>query len=765
METPDNVPTEAKKPQSADEMAFPREVRLGELLVCAAMITKSQLQEALEIQQKGARYRWIGQILVERNAITQKQLNLFLDIYRKRPQLGEILVKSKTITRDQLNVALEHQKAAGLPLGEILLKLKHLTEETLRQALSTQLNIPFIDLGRFSIDRSLARLINKTYAKRHHLVPIARLGNTITVAMDDPTDVEVINELQSLTGFTVNVVTATHAQIQRAFSQAYAEQLREGPQIADRLELITDHPPVPMTKVKYREDHRPTKKADDLVRNLINIARAHKASDIHLETVDRRMQARFRIDGVLQALNLGVLDDSINVNRGAIISRIKVLGNLDIAEKRRPQDGSFRVHVIENGHILKIDVRISIIPGYYGENVVLRMLDPRDAPTSPEQLGFSRHVTEKLSALLQRTSGMLLITGPTGSGKSTTLFAALMAVYRPEIKILTAEDPIEYVHEDFTQCEVNDKIGNTFASYLRSFLRHDPEVIMLGEIRDNTTAEMAFRAAQTGHLLLSTLHTNDAISAVTRLIDLGIDPNLVSSSLLGVLAQRLVREICFQCREQYMPSDELLREFFVVPPTHIRWYKGRGCPRCHFTGYRGRVAVAELWIPNENDIILINKGAPFDEIRASSYNSTVFMAEDVKDKLYAGKTTLDELIRTLPYSSVYQFRHSPAYQQAAKETTLLLKEERTKVSGKARVMSGSFEAEIGNGSDWTITDMVIHVVAKDKNGSVKWDRKFTVSTDIRPRSTGHISFAVTPEEHVSSHDWYIDEIRGYPGNY
>lgn len=329
---------------------------------------------------------------------------------------------------------------------------------------------------------------------------------------------------------------------------------------------------------------------------------------------------------------------------------------MDIAEKRRPQDGSFRVQVERDGQIIKVDVRASIIPSHYGEDVVLRILDPRNAPKILKELGFSQPITEKLTQLLKRTTGVILITGPTGSGKSSTLHGALMTLYRPQIRILTAEDPIEYVYEHFSQCEVNEKIGNTFANYLRAFLRHDPEVIMIGEIRDEETAEMAFRAAQTGHLLLSSLHTNDAVSSLLRLLDLHIDPNLIASSLVGVLSQRLVREICSQCKEEYMPSQELLKEFFSVPPAHIRWQKGRGCPRCNFTGYKGRTAVGELWIPNERDIILINKGAPFEEIRASSSASTVSMAEDAMEKLRDGRTNLEELIRVLPYSSIYQFR-------------------------------------------------------------------------------------------------------------
>ncbi len=369
------------------------------------------------------------------------------------------------------------------------------------------------------------------------------------------------------------------------------------------------------------------------------------------------MHVRFRMDGILQELYLGALEDDINVNQGAIVSRIKILGRLDIAEKRRPQDGSFRVQIAKDGHIVKIDFRISIVPGHYGESVVLRVLDPRNAPQSIGQLGFWQPITAKLHQLLQRTTGLLLITGPTGSGKSTTLYAALKTLYRPEITVLTAEDPVEYVYDEFTQCEINDKIGNTFAHYLRSFLRHDPEVIMIGEIRDEETAEMALRAAQTGHLVLSTLHTNDAIGAIPRLLDLGTDANLITSCLLGVLSQRLVRKVCAICKEPYTPAADLLSEFFEQPPVGICWYRGKGCAHCNYTGYKGRMVVAELWLPTDEEVVLINKAAPFDEIKLCSYKNTLLMADDVFDKLCGGQTNLEELIRTLPYACIDQMRH------------------------------------------------------------------------------------------------------------
>ena len=280
------------------------------------------------------------------------------------------------------------------------------------------------------------------------------------------------------------------------------------------------------------------------------------------------------------------------------------------------------------------------------------MLDPRNMPESIDRLGLSDRITEEFRQLLKAPAGIILVTGPTGSGKSTTLFAALRELYRPEIKILTAENPIEYVCDKFSQHEVNERVGNTFASYLRAFLRHDPEVIMIGEIRDAETAELAFRAAQTGHLVLSTMHTNDAVSAVTRLWDLGIDGATITSSILGVLSQRLIRQVCVHCTEEYLPPSTLLRALNIRPNSGLTWHRGRGCPTCYSTGYKGRLAVGELWVPNDNDIVLINKQAPFEEIRRSADASTFSIAEDVRDRLLQGRTNLEELVRMLPFRSL-----------------------------------------------------------------------------------------------------------------
>jgi type II secretory ATPase GspE/PulE/Tfp pilus assembly ATPase PilB-like protein len=630
------------------------ESRLGDLLIERRLITLSQLQGALLVQQEAGGYLPLGQILIDRGLITRRQLHLILEWTKKRPKLGEVLVKSGAIDADQLQRALQEQGNLRLPLGETLVKLGYLTEETMRQALCLQLNIPYLDLDRLDIDVGLARLVNRSYATRHHLVPLARVADTLTVAMDDPADLEVIDELTRSSGCSVRVVTSSFQSIEEAIARLYDRVLKAASETSDEgFALVSVAEAGPLSE--YSPEGR---RADGIVRQILNLGIEKQCSDIHLEPLSSRtLHVRFRVDGVLQELDLGPLQQACNDNVLAIISRIKILGKLDISERRRPQDGSFRLRADRpTGEQLDFDFRLSVVPSYYGESVVVRILDRRRAPKSIDELGFPQPVVERLRAVLKRPSGIFLITGPTGSGKSTTLYAALMTVYRPQIRIVTVEDPIEYVYEQFSQSEVNERIGNTFAKYLRALLRHDPEVMMVGEIRDEETAEMAFRAAQTGHLLLSTLHTNDAVSAVLRLVDLKVEPTLISSSLIAVLSQRLVRTICPQCRETYRPSDELMREFFDRPPADIAWYRGRGCEHCEFTGYRGRRLIAELWIPSENDVVLISKSAPLDELRASSARTTYSLAESALLLLKGGHTNLEELIRMVPYASVYRFR-------------------------------------------------------------------------------------------------------------
>ncbi len=643
------------------------QVQIGQWLLEQGLISQEQLDSALAAQASAPTYLPLGRILVEQKAISERQLSFALErAGSKRLRLGEVLVRSGVLTQARLEHALSQQERLRLPLGQVLIKLGFVTDAAMRQALGIQLNIPFVDLDRQTADPRLARLINANYARRHVLVPVAQVGETLTVCMDDPTNMSVIHELAASTGFVVNAITAAHESIRRAFQRLYGQTIDTPspvtPSSSSFSESIEISPvdggdsgqgPV---EGEFVAEQLHGKSADAAVRHLLAVALDRRCSDIHMETLSASTHVRFRLDGVLREIDLGAMQEICDRGGAQIISRIKVLAKLDIAERRRPQDGSFRARIERNGQTENIDFRVSIIPGYYGESCVLRILDKKNAPSSLDQLGFSQAVSSTFNQLLKRPAGILLVAGPTGSGKSTTLYAALMAVYRPEIRVLTAEDPIEYVYEQFTQSEVNERVGNTFARYLRAFLRHDPEVILVGEIRDEETAEMAFRAAQTGHLLLSTLHSNDAISTVSRLLDLNVDPNLIASSLLGVLAQRLVRCICPKCRQKHEPPPEVVREFFPTRPVGLTFYQGTGCPACNFTGYKGRTSIAELWAPDAEDMLLISKKASFDDVRASAVRTTVSMAQDVMERLVNGRTTLEELIRLMPYSSVHQFR-------------------------------------------------------------------------------------------------------------
>ena len=568
-----------------------------------------------------------------------------------RSRLGEILVANETITPGQLEHALAQQKELKLPLGKTLLKLNYLSDEAMRQALSLQLNVPYLDLEKVVIDRQLGKIISRSYARRYSLLPVAQIGRTLTVAMDDPTASVVIEELARLTNQSITVVTASSKAIQQGLRRLY----EDGGDGADAVSTAKRPDPAEASARSQTIDGQVARRADELFHQVLMHALESRCSDIHLEMLPHGLQIRYRVDGVLRKPDFGALQRTLDKNMREIVSRIKILSKLDIAERRRPQDGSFQV-ISDNSAALTIDLRVSILPSYSGESVVIRILDRTRAPKSFDELDLAPAVLEKLLALLKNTTGMLLVTGPTGSGKSTTLYSALMNLHRPEIRILTAEDPVEYVYPELSQFEVNDVIGNTFANYLRAFLRHDPEVIMIGEIRDEQTAEMAFRAAQTGHFLLSTLHTNSAVAALPRLLDLKIEPSLIAASLVGVMSQRLIRKVCPSCKREDTPSAALVADFFGATRPPFPLYRGGGCAACGSSGYRGRMVIADLWVPDDEDFHLIIRQAPFDEIRRSARRTTLTMADDAYTRLEQGRTTLEELSRVLPFATVTEMR-------------------------------------------------------------------------------------------------------------
>jgi type IV pilus assembly protein PilB len=628
-------------------------VRLGELLVAEGLVTPTQLEEALRVQRAPDRYAPLGHILITQKIVTRDQLLSVLERHRRSSKLGDILLKSREINRTQLEAALADQQRTQQPLGEVLFRLGYISEERLRVALCRQLHIRFFNLDTIILDPTLRNLVSEKFAMKHRTVPVARIGNLLVLAMDDPTQSRLVDDVGSTTGLKIEVITSTSDHITRALERLYRAEVVPSLAAGTTVDVIGEDAD---NGIYASSATRRMDSADEIVRKLLRFAIDRGASDIHLETINSRLQVRFRIDGMLQHFNLGALGDDLGRQRVEVLSRIKILATLDIAERRRAQDGSFRARVESDGRVVPMDFRVSVIPGYYGENAVVRILDPRGAPESLVTLKMAAPVTERLQQLIRSSAGTILVTGPTGSGKSTSLFAIMKSVYRPEIKIVTAEDPIEYVCPQFCQHEVDERIGNTFASYTRSFLRHDPEVIMLGEIRDADTAKLAFRAAQTGHLVLSTLHTNDALGAIARLNDLGVDSGMCSSSLLGVLAQRLVREICWNCKEEYTPPAGMLETTFDMVPSDLRWYHGTGCPTCHQTGYKRRMAIAELWTPSADDVLLISQNAPFDAIVASARKNTYSMATDALAKLREGSTTLDELLRVLPASGLRELR-------------------------------------------------------------------------------------------------------------
>jgi type IV pilus assembly protein PilB len=652
MKTP-TVDADAAKSHEAEAPEAP--LRLGELLVADGLVTPAQLEEALRVQSAPDGYAPLGHILIAQKIVTRDQLLSVLGRHRRSSKLGDILLKSREIDRTQLEAALEEQRRTQQPLGEVLLRLGYISEERLRVALCRQLHIRFFNLDTIILDPTLRNLVSEKFAMKHRAVPISRVGNLLVLAIDDPTQSRLVDDLESTTGLKIEVITSTSDHITRALDRLYRAEavptLGAGA-VLDVIGIGDDAD----NSIYTPSTTRRMDSADEVVRKLLRFAIDRGASDIHLETISNRLQVRFRIDGMLQNFNLGSLGDDLGRQRVEVLSRIKILATLDIAERRRPQDGSFRARVESDGRVVPMDFRVSVIPGYYGENAVIRVLDPRGAPESLAALKMAAPVTERLEQLIRSSAGMILVTGPTGSGKSTSLFAIMKSLYRPEIKIVTAEDPIEYVCPQFCQHEVDERIGNTFASFTRSFLRHDPEVIMLGEIRDADTAKLAFRAAQTGHLVLSTLHTTDALGAVARLNDLGVDSGMCSASLLGVVAQRLVREICWNCKEEYTPPNGLLETTFEMVPDDLRWYHGVGCSKCHQTGYRRRRAVVELWTPGADDALLISQNAPFDAIAASARKTTYSLATDAMAKLREGSTTLDELLRVLPGSALRELR-------------------------------------------------------------------------------------------------------------
>ncbi|MBN1404942.1 MAG: Flp pilus assembly complex ATPase component TadA [Candidatus Omnitrophica bacterium] len=507
---------------------------------------------------------------------------------KSKLKLGEILIKQGLLTQSQLEEALRLQKRHGRPIGDILTENNFVSEKDVCDALARQLDIPFVSLKDGSLvpsqEQGLEKLIPDMFARQHLVLPIAKHGNLLSVALFNPLDLLVIDNLKRIAVCEIAPLIATRADLREAIDKFYGkkEMLKEA---VEQSYTIEEGIPIEAEEKTSLEDV--VSKAEEapvikLVNLLLIQAIKERASDIHIEPFKQKINVRFRIDGILYP----IAPPSQHL-LPALISRIKILSKMDIAEKRLPQDGGFTVKVEDRS----IDIRSSVIPTIFGEKAVLRILDKGAVSFELDKLGFSADDLKKIKDAIIRPYGLIFITGPTGSGKSTTLYAALNFIKSPNKNIITIEDPVEYNIEGINQVQVKPQIGLTFANGLRSFLRQDPDVMMVGEVRDIETAEISIRAGLTGHLVFSTLHTNDAPSAVTRLIDIGVEPYLVASGLIVIMAQRLVRKLCLSCKEPAELPPELIKKY-NLPKKQV--FKAKGCQQCHNTGYSGRTIITEV---------------------------------------------------------------------------------------------------------------------------------------------------------------------------
>jgi len=558
-------------------------------------------------------------------------------------KLGDILISEGIIAEKQVAEAIGLQEKEGGKLGEVLIRLGYVNEEQIVIALSKQLSIPYVSLASGKLkpnsDQNLEELIPQDFAIKNIVLPLSRSLNSLTVVMFDPLDLILLDNLKKITGCEINVVVSTRSDILKALETFYGRDkiFRDAIQIAGDeekaaiKELASEETDLSLDKLIAQAEEAPVVKLVDL---LIRQAIEENASDIHLEPHYDKLSLRYRIDGVL--FDMPSPSASLYL---PIISRIKILSKMDIAEKRLPQDGGFMVKV---GKRL-IDLRVSTLPTIYGEKIVLRILDKSRVPLDLAKLGFLPQELELIRKGINTSYGLVFLTGPTGSGKSTTLYASLNEIKSSTRNILTVEDPVEYRIEGINQVQVKPEIGLTFANSLRCFLRQDPDIILVGEVRDLETAEMTIRAALTGHLVFSTLHTNDASSTITRLVDIGIPSYLVTASTRLIVAQRLVRKLCASCKEPYEVKDETLPEGVTINSPVI--YRAKGCEKCNFIGYKARSVIAEILLVNEAMRLAIHRGAPPSEVMELARKSGSFsLLESGLKRVEEGITSLEEVL-------------------------------------------------------------------------------------------------------------------------
>lgn len=544
-----------------------------------------------------------------------------------RKRLGDLLVEAGLLTEEQLQQALT-DKHPDQRLGDSLLQKGFITEQQLIEVLELQLGIPHVSLYRYPFDPKLFTIVSKETAKRQLIIPLKKDGEKLYVAMADPMDFYTIDDLRLSTGFQIETAIASKDDILRAINKYY--DMDEGFE-----ELLSD--PNEIGESQTDGMLEPDSPIVRLVNQILTNAATLKASDIHIDPQETKVVIRYRVDGVLRVER--VLPKHM---QSVLIARLKIMANLDITEHRIPQDGRIKINL----DFHPIDLRVSTLPTVYGEKVVMRLLDLGSALNDLNKLGFNKVNFGRFVEMIEKPTGIVLITGPTGSGKSSTLYAALNRLNSEEVNIITVEDPVEYQLEGINQIQVNSNVGMTFAAGLRAILRQDPNVIMVGEIRDKETAEVSVRASLTGHLVLSTLHTNDSLGSITRLLDMGVEPFLVASSLSGIVAQRLVRKVCRDCGEVH-PASIREKEIFAKRGLSIdKVARGRGCASCNMTGYKGRVAIHEVLVINDDMKSVIMNGESFIKLRELAIKAkTIFLIDDGLLKVKQGITTTEEVLR------------------------------------------------------------------------------------------------------------------------
>jgi len=565
-------------------------------------------------------------------------------------KLGELLLKEKIITPEQLKRAIEEQKITGGRLGSTMVSLGIIKEQELVNFLSKQYGVPAINLREYELDPSVVKLVPQEICEKYNLIPINRAGSTLVVAMADPSNIFAIDDVKFLTGLNVEAVIASEAAIREAIEREfkketittdaediYEDALQVLEEEIEDLEVVQENEDFNINELQKATEEAPVVK---LVNAILHDAIKKKASDIHVEPYEKEFRVRFRIDGVLYE----IMKPPLKL-KNAIISRLKILANLDIAERRLPQDGRIKLKIAGGK---EMDFRVNTLPTLFGEKVCLRLLDKSNLQLDMTKLGFDDEQLRLFKEAIHRPYGMVLVTGPTGSGKTTTLYSALTELNKVTDNISTAEDPVEYNLPGINQVQMNEAIGLNFANVLRAFLRQDPDIIMVGEIRDFETAEIAIKAALTGHLVLSTLHTNDAPSTIARLLNMGVEPFLVASATNLVLAQRLARKICPNCKEPINVPIKALVDIGIPEEEakNIQCYKGRGCENCSNTGYKGRIALYEVMMLYEELKELILAGAPASELKRTAMKLGMkTLRQSGIDKLKQGITTIEEVVR------------------------------------------------------------------------------------------------------------------------